>query len=100
MTDRKIIEKLVNEELAEANANYPLFHSPHEAYAVLLEETDELVEAVNVVTDNMAKMWDMIRQDGSIAREKEYIYSWAIDAACEAIQCAAMCKKITQSDLR
>lgn len=33
MTDRKIIEELVQQELKEANEKHPLFHSPHEAYA-------------------------------------------------------------------
>ena len=36
------IEELVNQELAEANKQHPLFHSWHEAYAVVLEEIDEL----------------------------------------------------------
>ena len=100
MTDRKIIEELAEKELAEANANYPLFHSPHEAYGVLLEEVEELAEAVEVINNHMTRMWDMIRQDDSIAHEKEMIHYWATEAACEAIQVIAMCDKITQSDLR
>lgn len=100
MTDRKIIEELVDAELAEANKDYPLFHSPHEAYGVLLEEVEELVEAVEVIKTHTAKMWDMIRQDASIVHEKKKIHYWAIEATREAIQVAAMCDKITQSDLR
>ena len=38
MTDNKIIHTLIEEELAEANKIHPLFQSPHEAYAVMLEE--------------------------------------------------------------
>ena len=100
MTDRKIIEQLADKELAEANRDYPLFHSPHEAFAVLREEVDELKEALEVIESHMARMWDMIRQDDSISHEKEQIHYWAIEATREAIQVAAMCAKITQSDLR
>ncbi len=100
MTDRKIIEELVDAELEAANKDYPLFHSPHEAYGVLLEEVEELAEAVEVINNHMVRMWDMIRQDDSVAHEKEMIHYWATEAACEAIQICAMAKKITQSDLR
>ena len=34
--------KLVVNELMEAERHYPSFHSPHEGYAVLLEEVREL----------------------------------------------------------
>lgn len=37
----KWIERLAADELASANEKFPLFHSKHEAYGVLLEEFRE-----------------------------------------------------------
>ena len=45
MTDRtKKLLLEVEEELDRAQIHYPGFHSLHEAYAVILEEVDELWE--------------------------------------------------------
>jgi NTP pyrophosphatase (non-canonical NTP hydrolase) len=100
MTDKKEIENLIEEELHEANKTHPLFSSPHEAYAVLNEECCELADACNVITDNMKDMWHMVRNDASLEEVADATYFWAIHAACEAIQVAAMCKKIKQSGIK
>lgn len=39
---RKDVEALVQKELDAANEKFPLFHSAHEGYAVILEENDEI----------------------------------------------------------
>ena len=36
----------IRNELKKACSNYPPFHSMHEGYAVILEELDELKEAI------------------------------------------------------
>lgn len=100
MTDRKEIEKLIEQELKEANKTYPPFHSPHEAFAVLREECDELHDDYYAIDEKMDEIWDLIRQDDVIAHKTDKIYNWAINAACESIQIAAMCRKVRQSDLR
>ena len=99
MTDRKEIEKLIEQELKEANEKYPLFHSPHEAYAVLKEECDELYDDYNTIDDKLDDMWTRIRYDANTADKVGKIYNFAINAACEAIQIAAVCKKIKQSGI-
>lgn len=38
--------ELILEEYRNAVGRYPKFHSPHEGYAILLEEVDELWEEV------------------------------------------------------
>lgn len=38
--------ELILDEYRSAVARYPKFHSPHEGYAILLEELDELWEEV------------------------------------------------------
>lgn len=63
---------LIDDELHSANLKFPLFNSPHEGYAVLLEEVDEL--------------WYEIKSGGSNDRMKE-----------EAIQVAAMAIKFIKS---
>lgn len=46
MTELSDIQKLVDKELEEANKKYPLFHSDHEAYAVIKEEIEECEEDI------------------------------------------------------
>lgn len=46
--------QLVLRELARARGKFPDFNSPHEGYAVLLEEVDELWEAVKFGTPDEA----------------------------------------------
>ncbi len=42
---KKILEE-VELEVERANGMYPAFHSPHEGYAVIKEEIDELWEEI------------------------------------------------------
>lgn len=90
------VTEIVNKEITLANLEFPPFNSPHEGYAVMMEEFDELQEEVN---DNMetlfADFWCFIKGnqiDDSIYSVNE-IEECAIKAACEAIQVAAMCRK-------
>lgn len=100
MIERERIEELVVQELDEANEKYPLFHSPHEAYAVIKEEVDELTYEVKVLIDwEINNMWREVKSDRSIEDIAKSIYNHAIFAAQEAIQVAAMAEKIKQSNL-
>lgn len=65
-----IIEAVQN-ELHDANNKFPAFNSPHEGYAVLKEEVDEL--------------WEEIKKNNLRNAEKE------------AVQVAAMAIKFIQS---
>jgi hypothetical protein len=99
MTDKKEIEKLIDAELAEANEKYPLFHSPHEAWAVLKEEVDELADDTETIQGWLYNMWRRVRNDLEVDNVVRFTYNFAINAACEAIQVAAMCKKFKQSGI-
>lgn len=102
---REIIEQLVKEELARANEKFPGFNSNHEAYAVLLEEVEELQTEVDVViSKNITKLWDIVKNPSKYRIPPDYEPSQtlvgieglkynAIRAAEEAIQVAAMCDK-------
>ena len=67
MTDNKIIHNLIEEELAEANKIHPLFQSPHEAYAVMLEELEETKEELDTCERLLEMTWDRVRTDFGFA---------------------------------
>ncbi len=76
MTSWQKVVYAVDQEVTRAKALHPgHFHGRHEAYAVLLEEVDELWE---LAKKNPAKM------DGNTANE------WRRNMREEAIQVAAM----------
>ena len=99
MTDRNVIEKLVEQELREANKKYPLFHSSHEAFGVLMEEIDELSDDVIDIKVKLDEMWNYVREDVNIYGKAWQIHRIAISAVQEAIQVAAMFEKIKMSNL-
>ena len=92
------IRVLVDKELAAANKRFPQFHSTHEGYAVVLEEADELKEVVNRINDRMIYLWARVRFNNDCEELVSRIYDDAINAACEAIQVAAMCKKFLEME--
>ena len=67
-----VILQEIQHELANADKLHPPFHSPHEGYAVILEEVRELEHEVFVTHAS--------RDDSRIAHE--------------AVQVAAMCVKL------
>lgn len=99
MTDRKTIQALAVAELEEANEKYSLFHSPHEAYAVLLEEVDEVRDDMKSIDSYMQYMWRRVKQDENMEEAAHRVYNYAISLAQEAIQVAAMCMKVRESRL-
>ena len=94
------VRVLVGKELAAANKRFPQFHSQHEGYAVIKEEVDELKEDMNRINGRIACLWDMVRFNNSCEELLSRIYDDAINAACEAIQVAAMCKKFLEMEVQ
>ena len=99
MIERERIYKLVEQELDEANEKYPLFHSPHEAYAVLKEEVDELQYEIEKIKSGTDYLWTAVKNDRDIESYADRIFAYAVMTVQEAIQVAAMCEKIKQSNL-
>lgn len=93
MTELSKIQALAEEELKEANEKYPLFHSDHEAYAVILEELEETEENVKAMGYCIQTMWDYVKRDKKPRKSVENLKNFALNTAAEAIQVAAMCDK-------
>jgi len=93
------ITKLIEEELELANKKFPLFNSPHEGYAVILEEFEEAMEEKEDILTEMAYLKKRIFQN----ENKSAIYkikclkNSTINCISELIQLAAMCDKYIMS---
>lgn len=90
------VRALVDKELSAANERFPQFHSQHEGYAVIQEEVDELKEDTNRINGRIDCLRAMVRFNNSCEELVSRIYDDAINAACEAIQVAAMCRKFLE----
>lgn len=87
------IQQLVKEELDRVNEKFPPFRSNHEAYAVLLEETEEAEHDFQMIQWNMNELWMKVKSDEVTPRVANDIKKYAINLAAEAIQIAAMAEK-------
>ena len=92
------VRELVKVELAAANERFPQFHSAHEGYAVIQEEVDELKEATDKVIGRMVSLWSRVKYGNDPERLLQMISEDAVNAACEAVQVAAMCKKFLEME--
>lgn len=88
------VKELVEAELLAANVKFPQFHSVHEGFSVIHEEFDELMREVQVMSDGVADMWEKVKKDQLNPTCAVINYNTAVNAACEAIQLAAMCRKM------
>lgn len=90
---------LVDEELAAAMKEHPLFASAHEGYAVLLEEVEETEAELQNLRFALGALWRGVKHDNGVAIGAAVTAATraAIDLAAEAIQVAAMARKIRDS---
>lgn len=84
---------LVEKELAAANERFPAFASPHEGYAVMLEEYEEAEEEIRSCKARLDVMWQHIKDNKYAGQRAELVERYAIHAICELIQFAAMTRK-------
>ena len=99
MTSKEKINELVKEELQEANKLHPMFHSAHEAYAVIKEELEEAESEIHACNEELDFVWEYTRWDEAekIRDHLHYLMETAIKAIGETIQVAAMCDKALHS---
>ena len=84
----------MEKEAAISNRGY--FHSDHEAWAVMKEEVQELLELFDEdkIYVDLDKLWGKVRRDEPISMgDMTEIYNWAMSCAKEAVQVMAMCLK-------
>ena len=89
------VRALVDKELAAAHERFPQFHSAHEGWAVIREEADELSSEIAYLEGYLLSLWNYTKNNrpDECRNAAKSVYTFAIHAACEAIQVAAMCKK-------
>ncbi len=88
-------------EYNEAAKNHGrTFHSMHEGFAVLMEELAEASEdMIRLEDDAMQDLWCAIRRDYAEGAKMAAVgvEKLALHLACEAVQVAAMAKKMQYS---
>lgn len=91
------IMQAAEEEQDAAIREHGLFHSDHEAWAVLKEEVEELCECLDeqeAMHHRLDLLWDMIRINNEIDEgDLNLLYNFAKSCAEEAVQVMAMCIK-------
>ena len=95
-TEQKINEVLAL-ELVNACKRYGAdFNSNHEAYAVLLEEVEELEKELDYIKNHLAMIWDYVKVDDEqgIKSNARIISLDVVNLMAEAAQVAAVCRKI------
>lgn len=90
------VRALVDKELAVANERFPQFHSQHEGYAVIREEFEEMKEQMEAAEIFLRHMWNDVKANNPAKVSAETMMDISVDAACEAIQVAAMCQKFLE----
>ena len=96
-TIKSDVEKLVQKELGAANQKFTVFHSDYEGAAVIFEEIEETKDSLIDTEYQFGEMWKCIKDNMSGYPFIERLYVRAIEAACEAIQVAAMAQKFIDS---
>ncbi|CZT57851.1 hypothetical protein BN3661_02198 [Eubacteriaceae bacterium CHKCI005] len=67
--------------------------SPHEAYAVILEEFEEAMEDIVAVRSALDNMWNATKDNKKTLASVSTLETAATMAAAELVQVAAMAKK-------
>ena len=97
----KSVQTLTAEELARSYEKFPKFNSPHEGYAVIAEEIDELRDEFEG-SDNIQRsaewLWHCVKHNSKYSvNAVEQLKAAAIRSAAEAIQVAAMAQRYIDS---
>ena len=84
-----------------ADIHGPRHNSPHEAYAVMLEEYEEHIGYMrNMVGPDLEELWEHVKHDKPIKQTAEALRDCTLWAAAELIQFAAMAHKATLEVIR
>lgn len=87
------IRSLAEDEKSDAIRNHGLFHSDHEAYAVIKEELEEAAAELSLMSSCLDTVWNRAKRDMDISTDIKDLKSLANRCACECVQVEAMCSK-------
>lgn len=92
---KEAVKALMCEEYERAAERFGgKFHSPHEAYAVILEEAQEAGLELMDLKYAIDLFWESVKKDDTEYQDSlRNIEKCALNAACECIQVAAMAYK-------
>lgn len=99
-TIRLDIKKLAQEEFKSENLKPLMFCSDYEGAAVIIEKIERLKSAFSNVEFYFDGLWHGVKNNESTESSCRSITEAAIDAACEAIQVAAMAQKFIDNKNR
>ena len=85
--------KLVFKERDAANKRFPPFRSPHEGYAVILEELEEAQEVLDSSAIHLEFAWGLIKANQPPYSQIVDSYADTINSICKLVQYAAMQRK-------
>lgn len=98
MTDIEKINELVQKELAEMCEihNQEKFNSFHEAFAVTVEEVEEVEVEIDIIQSAVKLLWDYIKHNETkdAFRYVDFLQKRCNKAIQELIQVSACCEKI------
>lgn len=95
------VAALVDLEYKYAKETHGSYHSLHEGYAVMLEEVEECQKELRDIEGLVADLWDATKEDKvpTAKLDVETIESAAVRLASEAIQVAAVARKIKETSI-
>lgn len=91
----KALDPVIDAELDRAQwEKGKTFASPHEGYAVIKEELDEMSDEAIRMWDILEEVWTSVKNDIDVPGDMLFaMRSAANRAAAEAVQVSAMCEK-------
>lgn len=96
---RECILSAIEKEKNAAIEKYSYFNSNHEFWAVMKEEVEELQEYSTYIASKADLLWTAVRADAVLNQDTlNIIRQNAINAACEAVQVAAVIDKYLEGE--
>jgi hypothetical protein len=92
------IATLIEDEIVRAENKHGRINSPHEAYAVLLEEVQEAEEDMISVQKMLNLFWRNVRVDTLDLSALTTIHDKSLHAALEFVQVAAVAKRFIEQE--